>query len=248
MRDMHCHILPGVDDGAEFYEEAKEMVDIAQQNGTVSLTLTPHFVYGNAAQAIAKEELRERFDIFKHKISGVYPDMELFFGAENYMSDRLDEQIRTHNVIPLNDTDYVLIEFDFEEQIFFAERSVEKLLDAGYRPIIAHPERYGFFYQNTERLNWFIERGCLFQMNAGSPLGTYGQRAEQLSYWMLNNGQIHCIGSDAHSPYQRTPDLSSLHAFISMHFSRDYKSKLFWDNPESILAGKDLQKEEDEIL
>lgn len=249
MIDTHNHILPGVDDGAEFFEEAKEMIEMGMQNGTTAFVLTPHFIRHRDGSGFATEELYDRFALFSSKIRDLFPTVKLFFGAENFVSDRFFHQIQERDFIPLNQTRYVLIEFDFYEQAFFAEHMVTELVKAGYRPILAHPERYHFLHRDPSLFAVLRERGCLFQMNAGSPFGVYGPQAEELSYWMLRKQMADCVGSDAHSPYHRTPDMSKLAALLSMQFSQKYEKRLMEINPERILAGQDwVQQEEDKVL
>lgn len=248
MFDMHSHILPSVDDGAEFFEEALEMVDIAVQNGTTSLVLTPHYIRQKDHHGLSVTDLSRAYMVFSKEISAEFLSLSLYFGAENFISNLLEQQIAERDLITLNDTRYLLIEFDFAEQSGFIQRAVQQLLDAGYRPIIAHPERYECLYRNSSLLQTLVKKGCLFQINAGSPFGMYGTAAEALSYWMLQHRLVHCVGSDAHSPYYRTPNMSDVRAFVSLHFSKEYSKQIFLSNPERILKGEAIVIEEDADL
>lgn len=247
MVDMHSHILPGVDDGAEFYDESHQMLDIAVQNGTEMLVLTPHYTIASTPREISAEELNERFEIFSQKAARDFPNLSLMFGAELFISESMLRQPFEKCLVPINNTSYVLIEFDFHEQAYIAEYALEKIIAAGYRPIVAHPERYRMFYRDVNLCEKFIQKGCLFQMNAGSPFGQYGSQAEEFSYWMLRREYVHCVGSDAHSPYQRTPDMSQSYAFVSMHFSQKYCHQIFKENPRIILSNDIIKISEEPI-
>ncbi len=239
--DIHTHILPGVDDGAENFKEALEMLRIAKTNGTTDLVLTPHYlVKDNRSDKMTKKDILSRFEAFKEAAAAQCPDINLYMGAEMFAVSNIEDVVDDDGLITINNTKYVLLEFGFDDFLARALDVADALVQKGYTPIIAHPERYSFIQRNPRDIVKFLDRGAILQSNVCSLAGYNGLTAQDIALSFLENGLVSVIASDAHSTYQRVPDLSEAYAFVSANFSSDYAEDLFYNNPLTVIRGKRL--------
>ena len=196
--DLHCHILPGIDDGAQNPDASGALLLSEQQQGISQIMFTPHFYAHdmsveqycrNRAHAYARmEETCTRLGIKTSLGAEVRMDEELF--------DISFEELR------LGNTRYLLLEWPFLSGTFplWGEEIVALLLRQGIIPIFAHIDRYDYFLGNQERLRYFLERGCLFQVNADSCIS---RRRSPVVFELIRAGLVHIVCSDAHSPEKR---------------------------------------------
>ncbi len=237
--DLHTHILPSVDDGAENFKESLQMLRIAEKNGTTDIVVTPHYLTKDArGQKFGKSELLAVFDAFKKAVGEKMPSMNLYFGAEMFAVSNIEEIIADNRLITINDTHYVLLEFGFEDHPSRALGVTTALAKSGYTPIIAHPERYTFIQRNPREIIKFLEQGAYLQVNSTSLAGYNGSTAQDVALSFLENNLAAIIASDSHSTYQRIPDLSEAYSFVSSNFSFEYAEDLFYNNPLSVIKGK----------
>ncbi len=179
MIDIHSHIIPGIDDGSRSMEMTIEMLKTAEQSGIKQVFATPHYLleYGEAKIDEVKGHVAEINKILQEENIDirVYSGQEVYF-TENIVTDYIDGNIGT-----LNDSRYMLIEFDmrkFESSIF---DHLYELQVKGITPIIAHVERYKYIMQTPELINRFIGEGYLFQLNSGSIEGKFGVEVQKNS-------------------------------------------------------------------
>jgi protein-tyrosine phosphatase len=239
--DLHTHILPGVDDGAENFKEAIEMLKIAHSNGTTGIVLTPHYLTRDMrSHRLKKQELIQRFEIFRDAVATEIPDIKLYMGAEMFGVSNIEDVIEYDMIIPINGTRYVLTEFGFSDYLQRALEVTNKLITAGYTPIIAHPERYSFIQRNPRDIVQFLEKGAVLQINSSSLAGHNGALTQDVALSFIENDLAAIVASDAHSTYQRVPDLSEVYSFISSNFSPAYAEDLMYNNPLNIVKGKML--------
>lgn len=241
MIDIHSHIIPGVDDGAASETEAAVMLRLAVETGTKAIVATPH--YYNRWQCTVSSSKRlmdERFERFRAFIDNADIDMRVYQGAELFGVNNITELVRHGEIITLNGSRYVLVEFDFEDDFARVRYCTSQLVSSGYVPVIAHPERYGFLQKEPSNVYWFLEHGCLLQINKGSPLGRYGSGAMKYSRWLLENRFVHAVASDCHSPFRRTSDMSRTHEWISLNFGQSYANTIFEENPMMILMDEQI--------
>jgi protein-tyrosine phosphatase len=237
--DIHTHILPGVDDGAENFDEAVEMLRIAEENGTTDIVLTPHHLTRDLrGLKITKDDILSRFETFKQSVSGMFPKLNLYVGAETYAGSNLYDAIENDQILTINNTRYVLIEFGFNDHARRAYNTMMALVDKGYVPIIAHPERYAFVKDDPMSIVGFLDSGALLQLNVGSLAGENGGASQEIAMMYLDDELASIVASDGHSVFQRNPDMSEAHAFVSSVFSSAYADDLFYHNPMSVLKDK----------
>ena len=239
MVDIHCHILPEVDDGAESLSEALEMARIAAACGVTDLAATTHFR--------AEEEnihrltaLRHQFQQLKTAVSREEIPLRLHLGAEILCTWQTVDLARDRKLPTLGDTDYVLCEFYFDRDYDYMDGILSGIAEAGYRPVVAHPERYGTIQRNPRRIQRWFARGYVIQVNKGSLLGTFGIRAQDTANWILETGFVHMIASDAHSAHHRTTNLARLREWLQDRYSGAYVRLLLEDNPGRLLRGENM--------
>ncbi len=241
MIDIHSHIIPGIDDGAVSKTEAGVMLRLAAESGTTDIVATSH--YYNRWQCTvpsSKKMITQAFNDFKSYVDASGLHVNVWLGAELFGVNNITELARHDEIISINNSRYVLIEFDFEDDFARVRYCVSQLKSAGYVPVIAHPERYTFLQNTPGNVYWFLEQECLLQINKGSPIGRYGDAAMTYSRWLLENRLVHAVASDCHSPFRRTADMSRTHEWISLNFGQSYAKTVFEENPRLILLDKKI--------
>lgn len=211
--DIHSHIIPAIDDGSKDMEMTLEMIKNAEENGTKEIVATPHYLleYGETKISEVKEQVRKINDILENEKI----DVKIHSGQEVYFTERIIEDYIQGNIGTINDSRYMLIEFDmhkFDKDIFdtLYELQVRDIV-----PIIAHPERYKYFREKPSLINDFIDQGYLFQMNGGSIEGRFGESIKKTAETFLNKNIYSFIGSDAHNNQTRNTGLKNALSFVN---------------------------------
>jgi protein-tyrosine phosphatase len=207
MVDLHCHVLPAIDDGSESLEQSLEFCRVALADGISTLVATPHQKpgqYDNPPPVIHEKVVELRAAI---REAGV--DMQIVEGAEVYCTLDVAQRLKEGQVTTINAMGrYVLLELPYQQIPIRPEETVFQLRLAGVTPVLAHPERIGYFTADIARLENMVRLGCLTQLTAASILGGFGQKAREYSIQMLERGLTHMISSDAHDTLYRPPVLS----------------------------------------
>jgi protein-tyrosine phosphatase len=244
MVDIHCHILPEVDDGAGSLSEALEMVRLAAGCGVTDLAATSHF-RAEKENTHHLTTLREQFRYLQRVVNQEEIPLRLHFGAEVLCTWQAVDLARERALPTLGDTGYVLCEFYFDADYDYMDEILSGIAEAGYRPVIAHPERYGAIQRNPRRVHRWFARGYVIQVNKGSILGTLGNRAQDTAEWLLNTGFVHVVASDAHSARRRNTNLSHLRDWLLHRYSGEYVRILLEENPGRLLRGEEMVPTED---
>lgn len=239
MIDLHAHLLPGLDDGPESLEIAEEMARLAVEDGITTIVATPHSGPGEERADpgrihAALAELRGRLDA-----RGI--PLQVHSGEEVVISTDLVEQLQSGRVLPLGDGPWVLVELPFNQVPIFAESVLFKLRTAGYRPLLAHPERNLEIQRNRQIAVRLAGHGVGLQLDVMSLLGDFGTETAKTSEFLLRAGVVHVIGSDGHSPRSRPIRLSRARDYVVRFVGREGAMRLVHGNPEAILAGKSVQ-------
>ena len=239
MIDIHSHVLPFVDDGADDMDTAIEMLTMAKGNGTSVIVATPHCnmpgVFDSDIQRIKKVFIDLKNEM-KIRETGIH----LAMGMEVFGTEDTAEKLSDGKLLTINNTKYPLVEFDFleeEEYIFYV---LSKIIDKGYVPVIAHPERYECFAQRPEELFNLYKMGAVIQINKGSVLGAFGEKAEMVSDIILSHRLAAVAASDAHSDIYRTTDLSGFAKYLDENYGDGCSPLLLKENPGRILQNKDI--------
>lgn len=244
MIDIHCHIYPGIDDGAPSYDEAFRMLEMGAQRGNTGYILTPHANHRRRGWNFYTEEFVQGFEEFvkAFRNSGLPHggSLELYLGMEVYGADNVPKLLRQNGLCSLNDSRYMLVEFEFEDDVQRVNDILYAVRDAGYIPIVAHPERYVYIQQIPEILYDWKAMGCLLQLNRGSILGKFGEEEAYTSGLILNERDADFVASDAHGSRQRTTCLEDAYAYIESAYSREYAENLFEKNPRKVIRNEKI--------
>lgn len=240
MVDLHIHILPGVDDGAQDYEESIGMAELIVECGIRTICATPHANQMGRYENFYTADFARRYDRLQEMLNSYGLPVKILEGQEIMASEDLVPKILDGKLISLNKSQYYLIEFPFGAGPDWISARLEEILKIGATPLIAHVERYHCVQYDPGYVYDWIQMGCATQMNKGSILGRFGQRVQQACIPLLNYELIHCMASDAHGPIRRTPWMQEAYEFISRHFDVDYAEQLFSENPARILNGKTI--------
>lgn len=230
--DIHTHILPEVDDGADSIDEAIELLELAKRNGTKAIVLTPHLPNDKLDDLV----YNEKFNVFASNPKVKDIGIKLYTGAENFCTRSTIKNIAQKQLITINNTKYVLIEFMQNEHFSFMSECVETLFSEGYIPILAHIDRYFYLQRNAEAVIELKDRGCIIQMNSNSLI--CGGLRERFADWIFSNELADVVASDAHNMFSRTSNLSLAYEELSHRYSFTYAERLLENNPSNIILGK----------
>ena len=231
--DIHTHILPGVDDGAPDLRKALELLEMAFKDGTTDIVLTPH--YRGKFRRNTPQQLRQCFERLKAEAKNLLPDVNLYLGNEAAMDREIGEKVAEGRVLSMNDGRCVLLEFDYSCSRIQVIDGIMSVFGCGYRPIIAHAERYDIFVTNKKLADEVLELGALIQLNADSIMGKCGLRTKWCCRRMLKRGTVHFIASDGHDTQDRRPLLGECFQHVSKHYGEGYAWALFRDNAQALL-------------
>jgi protein-tyrosine phosphatase len=235
--DLHTHIVPGVDDGAESFEESLKMLQAAELDGIESIVATPHMSsFHNTIKDM--EEIITQTQKFLEDLNRYAINLQVLQGAEVFFTANLMEYLDEYGeALSINRGSYFLLEFPFEF-IFPGTRSfIFNVLTRGWIPIIVHPERNRVIQRTPEVLYDWVKAGALTQVNAGSLTGFFGEEARLTSFHLLRHNLVHAIASDAHSPNHRTPGLSFVYPTLEKE-GIEIADLLLYDIPRAILDNK----------
>ena len=235
--DIHCHILPGIDDGSPDLDETVGMLYLAAASGVKKIVATPHSYIDKGDYLSFREKIDNAFSIVCDVIKQEKIPVELVLGMELLITGDLEDRLYSKNYITINDTNNILIEFSFMESFEYMENAIQAVLAEGLKPVIAHPERYVEIQGDPERVRSWLDMGCKLQLNKGSFIGYFGEESKKSAVYLLKNGFAQFIASDAHSSKSRTPYLRNIEDFLNNYFGNDYSEILLKRNPEALLYG-----------
>lgn len=240
MIDIHCHIIPGFDDGSSCIEESLDMAALACDSGVTDIVCTPHVRCGEDDPMKAAENIRRLYEELTSAVDSAGIPVSLKMGAEILLSPDTPSFIERKLLPSIAGGDYMLVEFPFDAPPEYILSLLKKTEKAGYRPVVAHPERYSAARRSPGLLPELCDRGYVLQVNKGSILGAFGNRIRATALEMLDHGLCHVIASDAHSPTARTPDMSRLIGFLDERYDPEYISVLLDENPKRIIASGEI--------
>lgn len=242
MIDIHCHILPNIDDGADSFETAIAMAEIAQKKGTKSIVATPHVIEGDWLPAW--EDIVSRCQTLSNVLKDKDINISVCPGAEVAMNMDIIELVDGPGHYCINSGRYMLVELPAAEIPSYAEEFFFMLQTKGISPILAHPERHPSLIKKPELLVDWINKGILLQVNGLSFSGRMGNKVKETAEMLLTNNMIHAIGSDAHSARTRNTDLSQAAAVINDLVGQSQVQRLFVDNPALIISSQEVKTEQ----
>ncbi len=234
--DIHSHILPGIDDGAKNFDMSMEMLEIAQQNGIKDIILTPH--HKPMRRNAGVEAIRALAGQLQEKADQAGMEIKLHTGNEIYYSSETVGILEEKQACTMADSDYVLVEFGPMDGIEHIRGGIYQVLSAGYRPILAHAERYENVCKDVGRVEDLIAMGCYIQVNGGSIIGQYGLGTKQILRKMLKKRLIHFVATDAHGSGKRKPEMAECAHYLEKKYGKEYMERLLRFNPSQVIANR----------
>jgi protein-tyrosine phosphatase len=235
MVDIHCHILPGLDDGADTLETSIQMAEMAIAEGITHVVGTPH---ANSHYKFDPEIIRQRRDELQ---AAVGDRLKLATGCDFHLSfDNLKDLEKNHPKYTINQKNYLLVEFDE----FSIPPSMDDIMHhlhlIGLSPIVTHPERNAMLRSKPERLYRWLHQGSYVQITAQSILGRFGASAQALAEHWLDEDRVHFVASDAHNTKSRPLQLRAAFDAVAKRRGKQVAQALFRDNPLAAFEGRSL--------
>jgi len=238
MVDLHCHLLPGIDDGPETLEDAIRLARHAVASGIEKSVVTPHILpdrYDNTLPGIREAAARFRAELAERRIP-----LELGYAAEVRIGPEVISLADEELLPTLGSVDghrIVLLEFPDSHILPGSDKLVSWLLSRKIRPLIAHPERNKEVMRDVNTIAPFVQMGCWLQVTAGSVCGVFGPRCQERARQLLERGWVTVLASDAHSMPARMPELERGRAAAEEIVGEAESWRLVRDRPAAITAG-----------
>jgi protein-tyrosine phosphatase len=235
MVDIHCHILPGLDDGSDSIETSCAMAEMAIADGITHVIGTPH---ASPEFEFVPEVVRERREELQVRVGG---RLTIATGCDFHLSYENFQELRNGaSRFTLNQKNYLLVEFaDFAIPPSL-DQSLHELHLSGLQPIITHPERNPLIRAKPERLYKWLRQGCYVQVTAQSLLGRFGQSAREMAQVWIDAGAVHFLASDAHNLTSRPLRLKEAFDHVAETWGEDTARALLVDNPLAAFEGRPL--------
>lgn len=234
MIDLHCHILPGVDDGSSGLRESLMMADIALGCGVSAIVATPHCEKGGA------ERLQSAVALLGEALEELSLGVSLLPGMEILGTPETAGLLEKGRLLTLNGSRYPLIEFPFFSGGEAETEILSGVIAAGFRPVIAHPERCPYIRLDPSPVNRWVDMGCLLQIDGDSFLGRFGTAARDMAFALTVRGFVTAVASDAHSCRQRRCRLDQVSRLLSKTLTPDGADRLLRRNPQAIIRDETL--------
>jgi protein-tyrosine phosphatase len=228
--DIHCHILPEVDDGPKSWETAESMCRMAAEDAIEHMVATPH--------------ANDRYFYDREYLSGLLHDLQQRIGDNPKLSLGCDfhlslENMQNAQVAPerycIGSSRYLLVEFSnfgIPPQI---DEWLGQMIERGTRPIVTHPERNPILQQNAARVLQLVDRGCAVQVTASAITGFWGAKVREMAHWLLKEKAVHFLATDAHDTVRRPPVLSEARKIVAKQFGDELADALVEGNPRAVV-------------
>ncbi len=226
--DIHCHIMPGVDDGSQDTQMSLEMLRIAASEGVSRVILTPHHKPGH--RNVSTRSIIERTKELQRACDDAEIPIRLHTGNELYYYEDSISMIEEKEIAPLAGTDHVLVEFHPMDPYSKIRNAVYELMAIGRVPVIAHVERYAEVVKHPELARELSDMGCLIQVNAKTITGGYGGALKSFVKTLLKDGVVDFVASDAHNTDNRAPRFKEAYRYVVAKTNKEYAKDIFRNN------------------
>ncbi|KAL3950642.1 tyrosine-protein phosphatase [Lentilactobacillus hilgardii] len=238
MIDLHCHLLPGVDDGSKSMDISLKLANDAVRDGIDYALLTPHHmngVYLNHKKAVIQQTQEFQVELDRHKIS-----LKVFPGQEVRINGDLLTALDQDDILFADEGgQYLMLEFPDDDIPNYTSNMIYELMQRGIIPIIVHPERNTKIMKEPDILYRLLNRGCLSQITASSYVGIFGHKVQKFSKQLIRTGQAYVFASDAHDLPNRKYEMTNAFAKLNHEFGNDYVSR-FSENAKRIINGDNI--------
>lgn len=236
--DIHCHLIPGIDDGAKSWQEALTMAEIAVADGVTTVVVTPHQLgtYSHNDGHL----IRQRCQELQQQLDDHHIPLRVAPGADVRIDETMLAGLRSGRVLTLADRNkHVLLELP-HELYFPLDGVLSGLNDFGVTGILSHPERNQGLLREPQEVQRLVELGCLMQVTAGSLTGTFGAACQQMAEWMLAQDLVHFLATDAHGARSRRPLMSRAFEFVAAFVNEQAALDVCCRNPAAVVAGQQI--------
>ncbi|PLS01521.1 tyrosine-protein phosphatase [Neobacillus cucumis] len=240
MIDLHCHILPGIDDGAKDLAESLQMARKAVEQGIHTIVATPHHL--NNQFENPKQQILTKVEELNRVLRDEKIDLKILPGQETRVYGELVHDYELGEILPVNNTPYVLVEFSSSHVPRYTERLFYELQTKGLVPVIVHPERNQEIIEQPDLLYNLVKNGALTQVTAASVCGDFGKKIKNFTLQLIEANLTHLIASDAHNTSTRTFKMREAHDLVHEKYGNEWVY-LFDDNAVLMLEGSHVYKE-----
>lgn len=228
LTDMHTHILYGIDDGAQSFNDSMELIMEEWAQGVRRIIMTPH--YGPKFGYPKRQLLETRFTEIQKEVKKCYPDMKLYLGSELYYQRNTIQNLKEGQALTLAGSKYILVEFGVGDPYSHIFQAVQDIIYAGYLPILAHVERYEAVANHLERAKELVKAGAYLQINARSFTGSFLNKKASFCIKLLKAGLVYFVASDCHDLKSRRPDIvegmEAIHKKVKEYTFEHYVDKV----------------------
>lgn len=194
--DIHSHLIPSIDDGVKTLDESISIIKELHSLGYKKIITTPHIMSHRFPNT--KESITIGYNQVKEELKKQNIDIIFEMAAEYYYDEHFIELIRAKDLLTFGDN-YVLFEFSYTTKPFGIEQVIFELLSAGYKPVLAHPERYSYYSSDLTKYNSLKDLGLFFQINLNSLNSFYGKKPKKAAEYLVDNHLVDFVGSDIHA-------------------------------------------------
>lgn len=236
MIDVHAHILPAIDDGADIMETSVEMAKVAENDGINKIIATAHYASGSFEvnfEGVVEKTNELNKILYEKKV-----DVEILPGQEVFLDNNILKLVKNKEIGTIANTRYMLVELPMDYIPEYALDMVYELNLLGIKTIIAHPERYKYIIKQPSNINQFIDEGCFFQINSSSVTGLFGKEVKKTAEILIKHNICSLLGSDAHTANHRSPKLKE--AFYNIRRINSKCEENMKGNAELLIRRKDL--------
>ena len=238
MKDIHSHLIYGVDDGSKSLEESIELLKKMEEAGTTDLMLTPHYVE-NSKFSCNNKCKKEIFNKLKESAEKENININLYYGNEVFFTDKFLKLIKKGEIRTLNNSKYLLFEFPMSNVYTNSLEHLQVLTRNGCVPVMAHPERYLTFQKNPRELVDYIRAGILLQGNFTSLFGKYGRQSKKTLEFLLKNHLISFLGSDCHHEVKYNEE-KLRKMLMKITKDEDYVEDILNNNFDKVINDQDM--------
>ncbi len=231
--DMHCHIVPGVDDGARNMEASFALLKAEEENGVSDIIITPHF--RREMFETDRRVVFERFLLLREEASSVFPEIRLYLGCEFHANMDMEQMIASEPLYRMIGTRYVLLEFSSAHTKAYIKERTYALLSRGYLPILAHIERYPPLAKDIDMVDELRDMGAYIQVNADALIGKDGWGFKRFTNKLLKEDMIDFVGSDTHNLSDRACHLDRAYRHVAKKAGKNEADRIFIQNPADIV-------------
>ena len=231
--DMHCHILPEVDDGAQSIEQTVQMLRLAYQDGIRCIIATPHHHPKRGMEY--PDRLKRQLTIVRREAQKIDEKFRIYLGSEIFFDQDVAERLKSGRALSMNRRKCVLLEFSPTDSFSYIQQGIQSIQMAGYQVILAHAERYPCLFQDLGQIQYLWEMGTQIQVNAGSIIGDSGRTAKKFVKHLLSREMIHCVGTDAHGVEHRPPKMKKAAEYVERKYGEEYMRRIFFSNAKELL-------------